>query len=206
MNNQTQRVIVIGATGTIGVAVADALAAAGHEVLRASRNGPLAVDLEDPSSIEAMLESAGAVDAIVSTAGRAAFGTVQEASDDAFSLSLESKLMGQVNLIRIATRHLGPTGSITVTTGVLGTTPGPGTAPSAMVNAGLEGFVRAAAQDLVDGPRVLAVSPPFVRETAIKMGMGEQGMPAREVAAAYVRAVEGHETGVTLDLGARAAA
>jgi uncharacterized protein YbjT (DUF2867 family) len=33
------KIIVIGATGTIGVEVAKALLANGHEVIRASRNG-----------------------------------------------------------------------------------------------------------------------------------------------------------------------
>ena len=37
------RALVVGATGTIGSAVADALAAKGHEVLRASRKGQVAV-------------------------------------------------------------------------------------------------------------------------------------------------------------------
>jgi nucleoside-diphosphate-sugar epimerase len=44
------KVIVIGATGPIGRAVADALATE-HEVVRASRQGGVKVDIEDPRSI-----------------------------------------------------------------------------------------------------------------------------------------------------------
>jgi NAD(P)-dependent dehydrogenase (short-subunit alcohol dehydrogenase family) len=60
-----------------------------------------------------------------------------------------------------------------------------------MVNAGLEGFVRAAAMDLPEGPRVNVVSPPLVRETALELGMGAVGMSAAQVAQSYVTAVDG---------------
>ncbi len=198
VKHETKTVVVIGASGTIGQAVADALQAEGHEVLRASRSGPLAVDLEDAASVEAMFDEVGPVDAVVSTAGRASFGELNSAPDEAFELSVRSKLMGQVNLVRIAAKRLAPSASITLTTGILGEQPGPGTVAVAMVNAGLEGFVRGAAQDLPNGPRVNAVSPPFVLETALEMGMGRQGMPARQVAAAYVAAVNDGASGTTL--------
>jgi len=198
MSNRTKRVVVIGANGTIGGAIVNALEERGHDVLQASRSGALRVDLEDTDSIGRLLDEVGPVDAIISAAGRASFGAAAQADDASFELSLQSKLMGQVNLIRLSARRPTPPAAVIVTTGILGTSPGPGTAPVAMVNAGLEGFVRAAALDLPRGPRVLAVSPPFVRETAMRMGMGEVGMPASMVAARYVEAVEGEATGMTL--------
>lgn len=198
MKHTNQTIVVIGATGTIGQAVAEALEGAGHRVHRASRQGAVQVDLEDPASIDALFDRFPDVEAIVSTAGRAAFGSTRDAKNEDFELGLRSKLMGQVNLVRIAARRLGPGGSVTLTSGVLGTTPGPNTAPVALVNAGLEGFVRAAAKDLTSGPRVNIVSPPFVRETAIAAGMGPMGMPASRVAHSYVEAVEGTGTGQTL--------
>lgn len=70
-----------------------------------------------------------------------------------------------------------------------------------MVNAGLEGYVRAAAQDLPEGPRVNVVSPPFVRETAEKMGMKGVGMPAAAVAEGYAEAVLGTGSGQTVTYG-----
>ena len=39
------KIILIGATGTIGAKVADALSAKKHEVIRASRNGDIKVNL-----------------------------------------------------------------------------------------------------------------------------------------------------------------
>ncbi|WP_159052152.1 NAD-dependent epimerase/dehydratase family protein, partial [Streptomyces niveiscabiei] len=58
------RVLVIGATGTIGRAVSEALAAR-HEVLRASRGGPLRADLAAPATLSRLLEEAGPLDAVV---------------------------------------------------------------------------------------------------------------------------------------------
>jgi nucleoside-diphosphate-sugar epimerase len=45
------KVIVIGATGTIGRAVADALASSSHEVVAVSRTGDPRVDLADTATI-----------------------------------------------------------------------------------------------------------------------------------------------------------
>jgi NAD(P)-dependent dehydrogenase (short-subunit alcohol dehydrogenase family) len=65
---------------------------------------------------------------------------------------------------------------------------------------GLEGFVRAAALELSRGIRVNAVSPPWVTETLKALCMDTAiGMPAEEVARAYVASVEGTGTGQILD-------
>jgi uncharacterized protein YbjT (DUF2867 family) len=52
------KIIVIGATGTIGKAVADALATR-HEVVRASRRGETRVDLTNPASIATLFDYRG---------------------------------------------------------------------------------------------------------------------------------------------------
>jgi NAD(P)-dependent dehydrogenase (short-subunit alcohol dehydrogenase family) len=76
----------------------------------------------------------------------------------------------------------------------------PGGAAISMVNAGLEGFVRAAALDLPRGVRINAVAPGWVRETLVAMKMDPSaGVPAAQVAQIYVRAVEGNMTGQILD-------
>jgi NAD(P)-dependent dehydrogenase (short-subunit alcohol dehydrogenase family) len=68
-----------------------------------------------------------------------------------------------------------------------------------MVNAGLEAFVHAAAQDLARGLRINAVSPGWVAETMAELGMdAAQGTPVAEVARAYVAAVEGTMSGEIL--------
>ena len=69
-----------------------------------------------------------------------------------------------------------------------------------MVNAGLEGFVRAAALEMPRKLRINAVSPPWVKETMVKLGMDPiSGLASAEVPKAYVAAVEGSHQGVILD-------
>ena len=61
------RVVVVGATGTIGKAVVAALER-DHEVLHASRNSKIRVDITDPESIRTMYKTIGAIDAVISAA------------------------------------------------------------------------------------------------------------------------------------------
>jgi NAD(P)-dependent dehydrogenase (short-subunit alcohol dehydrogenase family) len=135
------KVIVIGATGTIGSEVANALYLNKHEVVCASRDSAVRVDLDAPASIRAMFEKVRDVDAIISCAGNAVCKPFADLTDADYEFGLRSKLMGQVALARFAKDHLRDGGSITVTTGILATHPMQGSASISMVNAGLEGFV-----------------------------------------------------------------
>jgi len=194
------KIIVIGATGTIGAEVAKALSARMHEVIGSSRNGEVKVCLEDAVSIKAMFEMIRGVDAVTCCAGNAAFRPFAELTDADYDLGLRSKLMGQVSLARIAKDYLNDGGSITLTSGVLAMHPMPGSASVSMVNAGLEGFVRAAALEMPRKLRINAVSPPWVKETLVKFGMDPgSGLAAADVAKAYVAAIEGLHQGKVLD-------
>lgn len=190
------RILLIGATGTIGQAVATALGER-HELIFASRHeADHPVDLADPDSIRTLFERIGRINAVVSTAGQAAFKPLSSLGDDDFAFSLGNKLMGQVNLVRFGLDAVTDGGSFTLTSGVLAQQPEPGTAAISLVNAGLEGFVRAAALELPRGLRINVVSPPWVTETARALGRPLEGsLPAATVAQAYVRSVEGAETG-----------
>jgi NAD(P)-dependent dehydrogenase (short-subunit alcohol dehydrogenase family) len=194
------KILVVGATGTIGAAVVHALEAR-HEVLGASHTrSALKVDLADPASIRDLYASAGPVDAVVSAAGDAVFRPLLELSDADFALCLANKLMGQVNLVRFGVEMLADGGSFTLTTGILSRWPMAGSAAISLVNAGLEGFVRAAALELPRGLRINAVAPGWVRETLVAMKMNPDiGMPAAQVAQTYLVAVEGSATGQILD-------
>jgi len=86
------------------------------------------------------------------------------------------------------------------TSGVLSQEPTPGSAAISLVNAGVEGFVRAAALDLPREIRINVVSPPWVAETLEAMGENpEQGLPAATVAEAYRKSLDGEMTGETID-------
>ena len=195
------RVLVVGGTGTIGAPLVDALRSAGHEVLTAARTaGDLRVDYTSVDSIREMYRQAGRLDAIVSCAGGAAWKPLPELTDDDFASTLQRKLMGQVNLARYGLDSLADGGSVTLTSGVLSQEPMPGSSAVSLVNAGLEGFARAAALDLPRGIRINVVSPPWVAETLQSMGQDPSGgMPAAQVAHAYVAAVTGTDHGRTLD-------
>lgn len=194
------KILVIGATGTIGSAVVQALESR-HEVLRASlTRSAFTVDLADPESIRRLYTKVGRVDAVVGAAGQAAFGPLADLSDADFSLGLTSKLMGQVNLVRFGLDALPAGGSFTLMTGILGRHPRPGGAAISLVNSGLEGFVRGAALDLPRGLRINAVAPGWVRETLIAMKMDPApGVPVVQVAQTYLKAIEGSMTGQILD-------
>lgn len=82
---------------------------------------------------------------------------------------------------------------------MLAYTPWPQTSMIAMVNAGLEGFVKAAALELTEGKRVVIVHPPLVAESATALGMDATPWPiAASVAETYLKAIEGNESGVAV--------
>ncbi|MGH7508154.1 MAG: short chain dehydrogenase [Gemmatimonadales bacterium] len=193
------RIAVVGASGTLGSAIVAALTSR-HEVIRVGhREGTLRVDLEDPDSIARMYEALGDVNGVVCAAGEARFGPLAQLTDEDFALSIRSKLMGQVNVVRRGFAAVADGGSITVTSGVLARKPTPGSAAISLVNAGLEGFVAAAALEAPRRIRVNAVSPPWVVETLRALGMDTaQGLPAAAVAQAYVASVEGWHNGEVL--------
>ena len=194
------KIVVIGATGTIGTAVADALEKRGHVVIRASRTSAVRVDIEDAATVNALFAGNKDIDAVVSCAGGAAWGPLANLTEEDFARSLRYKLMGQVNVVRAAKDRVKDGGSITVTSGILATKPMPGSAAVSLVNAGLEGFVRAAGLEMQRGVRVNVVSPPWVKETLRVRKMDEsQGLAAADVAKAYVAAVEGRANGEVLD-------
>lgn len=194
------RIVVVGATGTIGREVVRALAP-GNEIVEVSRSHtPITVDISDPASIREMYRRVGTVDAVVSAAGKAMRRPLLQLTDEDFEISLRHKLMGQVNLVRYGIESVNDGGSFTLTSGILARRPMPGSEALSMVNIGLEGFARAAALELPRGIRINVVSPPWITETLQQLKMtGVPGLPASEVALAYVEAVRSKETGSVIE-------
>lgn len=188
------KVVVIGASGTIGRAVAGELEEA-HEVLRVSRGGPLRADLADPASLDALFAEVPEPDAVVCCAANGPLVDLGTVTDDEFAAGVRAKLLGQAALARRAVRHLRDGGSVTLTGGTFAEPLADGSL-GALVNGGLEGFVRNAAAELPRGLRINLVSPGWVKETLESLGMdGADGTPVAEVARAYVSFVEGAERG-----------
>ena len=193
------KVLVIGGTGTIGKAVVELLQKR-HDVVKVGyRDGDYQVDISSKESIQGLFNNVGKVNAIICTTGLANFGAFNELTDEDYTLALKNKLMGQVNVVRIGQRYVTPGGSITITIGVLAQEPIPGSTVISLANGGLEGFIRAASLEL-QGIRVNAVSPPFVKETMEMMGMDSSaGMPVTDLAQTYKAVLEGEFHGEILD-------
>jgi NAD(P)-dependent dehydrogenase (short-subunit alcohol dehydrogenase family) len=194
------KIVIIGATGTIGKAIT-AMLSANNEIVPLSRSaGDNRVDITDKASLIEAFAAIGKVDANVCAAGGAVFKPLADLSDADFEKCLHDKLMGQVNVVRVGSQYVRPGGSITITSGVLAEEPAPGGAAISLVNAGLQGFGRAAALELASNKiRVNVVSPPWVTETLVALKMDPaRGLPAAEVAKAYARSVEGDSTGQTI--------
>ncbi len=194
------KVIVIGATGTIGRAIVQAIGAR-HEVIPVSfSKSVIKVDISDKASITKMFVKTGRVDAVISAAGLAKFGPMTSLTDADFALGLNNKLMGQVNLVRSGIDHINDNGSITLTSGILSRRPMKGSTAISLVNSALEGFGRAAALEMPRGIRINIVSPNWVADTLRALNMDPSiGTPVEVVAKAYVLALEGTMNGEVLD-------
>jgi NAD(P)-dependent dehydrogenase (short-subunit alcohol dehydrogenase family) len=196
------KILIVGASGTLGQAVAAHLGQQ-HEILAAGRSsGQYKVDLTDDASVQALFAATGPVDAVIATTGQLHFGPLREMSAAQFNTGLQDKLLGQVRLALAAQHHLREGGSITLTSGIVSAQPIRDGSNATAVNAGLEGFVRAAAFELAaTGLRINVVSPTVLEESMEGYGPyfpGFEPAPARRVALAYQRAVEGIQSGQTI--------
>ncbi len=194
------KVIVIGATGTIGSAVVRAIGNR-HEVIPVSfSKAVIKVDIADRTSIMNMFKATGRVDAVISAAGLAKFGPMASLTDTDFALGLDNKLMGQVNVVRLGMEYVSDNGSFTLTSGILSRKPMIGSSAISLVNSALEGFVRAAALEMPRGIRINVVSPNWVVDTLKAFNMDPTiGTPVEVVAGAYLQALEGSMNGAVLD-------
>ncbi len=192
------RILVVGGTGTIGQAVVSKLSKE-HEVITAGRtSGDVQVDLTSTESIESLFKKVGHVDAIVNASGAATFKLVEDMTPEDNLVAVQSKLLGQINLALIGQKYLHNYGSITLTTGVMKDDPIPGGASAALANGGVAAFVKSAAIDFTHGIRINCVSPNVLVESFEKYKESFRGftpVPVEPVATAYVKSVEGKQTG-----------
>jgi len=192
------RVLIVGANGTLGKAVAAELGER-HEIVGASRtSGDVRVDLRDVASVEAMFRAVGPVDAVVAAAGKVPFAPLGELTEAQYLEGLQDKLLGQIRLVHAGTSHIRDGGSFTLITGILTEQPILSGAVASTVNGAVEAFVRAAAIELPRGIRINAVSPTVLTEA---MGAyapyfrGFEPVSAARAAKAFSRSVEGRQTG-----------
>lgn len=203
MAGRRLRILLVGASGTLGRAVAAELAPR-HEVIAAGRrSGDVRLDLTDVESIRGALAGLDVLDAVISTAGRVHFAPLDQFAaapygESLHTLGIADKLLGQVNLALAAREHLADGGSVTLTTGILTEQPIVQGSSASLVNGAVEAFVRAAAIELPRGLRINAVSPGVLSEAMDDYGpffRGFEPVPAARAALAFSRSVEGAQTG-----------
>jgi NAD(P)-dependent dehydrogenase (short-subunit alcohol dehydrogenase family) len=192
------RILIIGGKGTIGKKVATYFFE-GNDVIVAGRtSGDAIVDISDSKSIESMFEKVGSVDAIVCIAGEAKWANFTDLTEEDYYIGLKSKLMGQVNLVRIGKNYLNKGGSITLSTGILADDPVIKTTSAAMVNGGIHSFVQAVALEIENEIRVNVVSLGMVEDAYEKYKdyfPGHNPVPMTKAVNAYARSVKGKDNG-----------
>lgn len=192
------KILVIGGNGTIGKKVCERLKLK-HDVLVAGRNsGDVTVDFSYADSIETMFKNVGKIDAIVAIAGDAKWDKLENLSEADFYIGIKSKMMGQVNVVRIGKDYLNPGGSITLSTGILADDPVDMTTSAALVNGAINSFVKAVALELMDGKRINVVCSDLVEDSYEKYKdyfPGNTPVPMHKIVDAYVKSIEGKITG-----------
>ena len=198
------KILLIGASGTVGSAVKAELAQR-HDVVSIGRNsGDFQVDISDSASIRKLFEKTGKFDALVCAAGSVNFVPLGDMSESDFELGLRDKLMGQVNLMLIGREYANDGASFTFTSGILNRDPIRTGASAALVNGALDAFVKAAAIELPRGLRINSVSPTVLLEAMDSYApyfRGYKPAPGADVALAYAKSVEGLQTGQTFIVG-----
>lgn len=161
------KIVVIGASGDVGRSVVDELAREGkHDVIRVGRTrGDRQVDITRDDSVSALFEQIGPVNAIVVAAGNVILAPIEKMTAADFHQGLQDKLLSQVRVALIGQHYLSDGGSMTLTSGIAVDDPIAQGSHAAASNAGIEGFVRAAACDFRRGIRINAVSPTVLIES-----------------------------------------
>jgi NAD(P)-dependent dehydrogenase (short-subunit alcohol dehydrogenase family) len=193
-----KKIIVIGAHGTIGKAIAEELGQR-HQIIAVGANsGQYQADIGDIAQVRALFAQTGKVDAVVVAAGALHLAPLAKFTPEQYYIGINSKLMGQVNVALVAQEMLNDGGSITLTSGVAVDHQILGGTGACIANAGVEGFARGAAIELARGLRINVVSPSVLEESMDAYGpyfRGFEAVPGRRVALAYSRSVEGAQTG-----------
>jgi short-subunit dehydrogenase len=212
MNLDSSRVLLTGASGGIGQAIARELASRGARlVLTGRRTGvldPLAMeiggtaitaDLADPASIDALLAEAGDVDVLVANAALPASGSVLEYTpeqiDRALTVNLRAPmLLGRELAVRMVARGHG---HLVFVSSLSGKAASPGSGIYSATKFGLRGFALGLREDLHGtGVGVTTVFPGFIRgagmfhESGTKLPRFAGTKTPEDVAAAVVRGIE----------------
>ncbi|RSM29565.1 short chain dehydrogenase [Aeromonas salmonicida] len=195
-------VILIGAQGKMGQAALSGLGK--HNVITASRSGEgcdFQVDITSRESIERLYQNVGSFDAVVNTAGYCEYAPFGEMSDEQWQTTIQSKLIGQINLVNVGLNYINQGGSFTLISGILNIKPIPLAIADATTSGAIDTFVQCVAHELPRGIRINVVNPTVLEEAWDMYGEmmpGFQPVPGALVGKAFERSVDGFITGQVL--------
>lgn len=197
-----KKVILIGAQGKMGQAALTGLKK--HQVITASRSGngtDYQVDITDKKSLKALFEKVGPFDAVVNTVGYCEYADFTDMTDEQWDVTVQSKMMGQINLVKVGLEFINDGGSFTLISGILNVKPIPMAIADATTSGAIDTFVRCVAHELPRSIRINVVNPTVLEEAWDVYGdmmPGFQPVPGTLVGKAFERSVDGFITGQVL--------
>ncbi|MGI8864172.1 MAG: SDR family NAD(P)-dependent oxidoreductase [Solirubrobacteraceae bacterium] len=212
MNLISGRVLITGATGGIGQAIARAFAARGASVMLSGRRvdvlEPLAAelggrafecDLAQRDQVERLVREAGDVDVLVANAALPASGMLLGLEQEQIDRMIEVNLRAPVALARALAPAMVQrrAGHMVFISSLSGKVASPASSIYSATKFGLRGFALGLRQDLqADGVGVSVVLPGFIREAGmfaeakIDLPRGVGTRSPEDVASAVLQAVE----------------
>jgi short-subunit dehydrogenase len=212
VNLAGRTVLLTGATGGLGQAIARRLHAVGAslvltgrrtevlEPLAAETGGrAIAVDLTDPAAVDTLASDCAAVDVLIANAGLPASGHVMSFSPEQIDRALAVNLRAPMILARLIGERMVERGEghIVFVSSLSGKAAAPRSGVYSATKFGLRGFAGGLRQDLrPKGVGVSAVFPGFVRdagmfaESGAKLPPGVGTSTPEQVADAVLRAIE----------------
>ena len=211
---QGRRVLLTGASGGIGRALARSLHARGATVVATARRAEvleelcaelgdraesLPADLSDRDDVEALPGRAGAVDVLVANAALPASGSLQSFDPDDIDRSLDVNLRAPIQLARALVPGMVDRGSghLVFVSSLSGKVASSGGSLYAATKFGLRGFSHGLRADLVGtGVSVTTVFPGFIRDAGMFHDSGTKLPPyvgtrtPEQVAEATARGIE----------------
>jgi uncharacterized protein len=206
-------ILLTGATGGLGHAIARALHVRGGELILTGRRTDvleplaaeldgartLAVDLSQAAEVDRLVSEAGVVDILVANAALPAAGTLDSFTMEEIDRALDVNLRAPIALAHaLAPTMVGRgSGHLLFMSSLAGKTATPGTSIYNATKFGLRGFASALRADLrAHGVGVSAVFPGFIRdagmfaEAGVKLPTGVGTSSPEDVARAVVSAIE----------------
>jgi NAD(P)-dependent dehydrogenase (short-subunit alcohol dehydrogenase family) len=181
-----KKVLVIGGSSGMGLAIAEAAVREGAQVIIAGRSESKlkaacekigtdvrrhAVDFVDAASVKNLFSAIGPIDHLAIPGSSVKTGPLKELPISDAKSSMDSKFFGPYLAVREA--RINPGGSVILFSGILSRRPDKGSPILAAINSAVETLGKALAVELAP-IRVNVISPGMTRDTGAYLGMPEK--------------------------------